>query len=116
MSLSKQELDDFHAEVRAWLDQNAPGDPGFLLPQSFMEVGTDEQFYFLRDWQLKVYQAGYLGMAWPKEYGGGGKPQELQDIVTREMMRQKTPFMTNTIGLNWAGPLILNMGSEAQKR
>ncbi len=116
MSQSKQELDEFRAEVRAWFENNKPADPGFLLPQSFMEVGTDEQFYFLRDWQRKVYEAGYLGMAWPKEYGGGGKPQAMQDIVTREMVRQKVPFMTNTIGLNWAGPLILNMGSEEQKK
>lgn len=116
MSLSKQELDEFRTEVRAWFEENKPADPGFLLPQSFMEVGTDEQFHFLRDWQRKVYEAGYLGMAWPREYGGGGKPQAMQDIVTREMVRQKVPFMTNTIGLNWAGPLILNMGSEEQKK
>lgn len=116
MSLSPRELEDFRTEVRAWFQENKPADPGFLLPQSFMEVGTDEQFYFLRDWQRKVYEAGYLGMAWPKEYGGGGKPQVMQDIVTREMVRQKVPFMTNTIGLNWAGPLILNMGTDEQKK
>lgn len=116
MPLDKQDLDEFRREVRAWFEQNKPPDPGFLLPQSFMEVGTDEQFHFLRDWQQKVYEAGYLGMAWPKEYGGGGRPQQLQDIVTREMVRQKVPFMTNTIGLNWAGPLILNLGSEEQKK
>jgi alkylation response protein AidB-like acyl-CoA dehydrogenase len=116
MNLDQQELDEFRSEVRAWLEKNKPADPGFLLPQSFMEVGSDEQFHFLRDWQRKVYDAGYLGMAWPKEYGGGGKPQQLQDIVTREMVRQKVPFMTNTIGLNWAGPLILNMGTEEQKK
>jgi alkylation response protein AidB-like acyl-CoA dehydrogenase len=116
MNLDQKELDEFRAEVRAWFEENRPADPGFLLPQSFMEVGSDEQFTFLRDWQRKVYEAGYLGMAWPKEYGGGGKPQILQDIATREMVRQKVPFMTNTIGLNWAGPLILNMGTEEQKK
>ncbi len=116
MSLDPKEQQAFRDEVRAWLDENRPADPGFLLPQSFMEVGTDEQFHFLRDWQRKVYEAGYLGMAWPKAYGGGGQPQALQDIVTREMMRAKVPFMVNTIGLNWAGPLILNMGSEEQKK
>jgi len=113
---SPAELDDFRREVADWFTKNKPKDPGFLLPQSFMEVGTDEQFYFLRDWQKKIYEAGYLGMAWPKEYGGGGKPQAMQDIVTREMVKQKLPFMTNTIGLNWAGPLILNMGTEEQKK
>jgi alkylation response protein AidB-like acyl-CoA dehydrogenase len=116
MNLDQKELDEFRAEVRAWFEENRPADPGFLLPQSFMEVGSDEQFTFLRDWQRKVYEAGYLGLAWPREYGGGGKPQILQDIATREMVRQKVPFMTNTIGLNWAGPLILHMGTEEQKK
>ena len=79
-------------------------EPDFLLPETFMEVGTDQQFEFLRDWQRKVYEAGYLGMAWPKEYGGGGQPQVMQDIVNAEMARLKVPFVPNTIGLNWAGP------------
>ena len=67
------ELDEFRADVRAWLADNKPADPGFLLPETFMEVGTDQQFEFLRDWQRTVYEAGYLGLAWPSEYGGGGQ-------------------------------------------
>ena len=116
MDVTKKELDDFRMHVRDWFKLNTPKDPGFTLPQSFMEVGTDQQFEFLRDWQRKVYDAGYLGMAWPAEYGGGGKPQELQDIVTEEMALARTPLIMNTIGLNWAGPLILAKGSEAQKQ
>ena len=116
MSVTQNELDEFQAAVEAWFEENNPGDPGFLLPQSFMEVGTDQQFEFLRDWQRKVYEAGYLGMAWPKEFGGGGVDQVFQDIATAAMMHQNVPFMTNTIGLNWAGPLILDMGSESQKQ
>ncbi|MBR9862240.1 MAG: acyl-CoA dehydrogenase [Rhodobacteraceae bacterium] len=116
MELTEQDRNDFRAEVRLWFKENTPEDPGFVLPQTFMEVGTDQQFEFLRNWQRKVYEAGYLGMAWPVEYGGGGKPQVLQDIVTEEMIRAKTPLIMNTIGLNWAGPLILAKGSEAQKK
>ena len=67
MSISPQEKAEFQAEVSAWFTENRPADPGYLLPQSFMEVGTDQQFDFLRTWQRKVYDAGYLGMAWPKE-------------------------------------------------
>jgi alkylation response protein AidB-like acyl-CoA dehydrogenase len=110
------ELDEFRREVAAWLKQNRPPEPNFLLPESFMEVGSDEQFEYLRNWQRKVYEAGYLGMAWPREYGGGGKPQAYQDIVNAEMARQKVPFVPNTIGLNWAGPLILAVGSEEAKK
>ena len=116
MSVTQNELEDFQAEAEAWFKENDPRDPGFLLPQSFMEVGTDQQFEFLRNWQRKVYEAGYLGMAWPKEFGGGGVDQAFQDIATAVMMHQNVPFMTNTIGLNWAGPLILDMGSESQKQ
>ena len=116
MSVTQNELEDFQAEAEAWFKENDPRDPGFLLPQSFMEVGTDQQFEFLRDWQRKVYEAGYLGLTWPKEFGGGGVDQAFQDIATAVMMHQNVPFMTNTIGLNWAGPLILDMGSESQKQ
>ena len=98
------------------MTENKPKQPEFLLPETFMEVGNDSQFEFLREWQNTVYEAGYLGMAWPEEYGGRGQPQAFQDIVTREMARQRVPFMTNTIGLNWAGPLILHMGTEEQKQ
>lgn len=110
------DLDEFRQEVADWLRANRPPQPDFLLPESFMEVGTDQQFNYLRAWQRKVYEAGYLGMAWPKAYGGGGRPQAYQDIVNAEMARQKVPFVPNTIGLNWAGPLILAIGSEAQKQ
>jgi len=111
-----RELQDFRREVRDWLAANIPSDPGFKLPQTFMEVESEQQMDFLRNWQRKVYEAGYLGMAWPEEYGGHGRPQALQDIVTEEMARARAPFMVNVIGLAWAGPTILHMGTEEQKR
>ena len=110
------EHDEFRREVEAWFRENRPAEPKFLLPESFMEVGSDEQFEFLRAWQRKIYEAGYLGMAWPRAYGGGGEPQVYQDIVNAEMARQKVPFVPNTIGLNWAGPLILAIGTEEMKK
>jgi alkylation response protein AidB-like acyl-CoA dehydrogenase len=110
------DLTAFRTEVAAWFRANRPPEPDFLLPESFMEVGTDQQFDYLRAWQRKIYEAGLLGMAWPTQYGGGGKPQAWQDIVNAEMARQKTPFVPNTIGLNWAGPLILAIGTEAEKQ
>ena len=116
MAIQQAELAEFEQQADHWFAENKPTSPGFLLPETFMEVGTDQQFEFLRDWQNKVYEAGYLGLAWPKEYGGGGMPQKFQDIATKAMAKHRVPFMTNTIGLNWAGPLILNMGTEAAKQ
>jgi alkylation response protein AidB-like acyl-CoA dehydrogenase len=116
MSPGPKELAEFKKDVAGWLKANKPADPGFLLPESFMEVGTDRQFEFLRDWQRKVYEAGYLGMAWPEAFGGRGMPQAFQDVATQEMARQRVPFVLNTIGLNWAGPLILQMGTQGDKQ
>ena len=115
MTVARQELDAFREEVASWLRENHPGDPGFLLPQSFMEVSTDRQLDFLRDWQHKVWSAGYLGMAWPREYGGGGVDPVFQSIADQEMRRAGVPICFNVIGLGWAGPLINDIGSEAEK-
>ena len=92
MALDAKDLEAFDAEVNAWMRENKPADPGFLLPETFMEVGTDDQFHFLRDWQQKVYEAGYLGMAWPKEYGGGGREQALRPGFQSDGAKQGAVF------------------------
>ena len=59
------DLKEFEKDALGWFGENTPGPQDFMLPLTFMEVGTDQQFEFLRDWQRKVYEAGYLGAAWP---------------------------------------------------
>ncbi len=115
MSVTEQEQREFRAQVSAWMTDNKPADPGFALPQSFMEVGTEQQLEFLREWQHKVWSAGYLGMAWPKEYGGGGVDSIFQVIADTEMRRHQVPVSFNIVGLGWAGPLIIDIGSEREK-
>ena len=112
---TQTELDEFRADVQAWLADNKPVDPGFLLPETFMEVGTDQQFEFLRDWQRTVYEAGYLGMACPSSTGWRSSPG-LSGYCESGNAKARAPFVPNTIGLNWAGPLILDMGSEEDKQ
>ncbi|OUR89985.1 hypothetical protein A9Q81_20385 [Gammaproteobacteria bacterium 42_54_T18] len=72
MNTDTETLVAFRQEVVSWLADNIPEGPGFLLPLTFMEVGTEEQLEFLIAWQRSVYNAGYLGMTWPEEYGGRG--------------------------------------------
>lgn len=110
------ELKEFARDADAWFAENVPLQPDFMLPLTFMEVGTDEQFEFLRDWQRKVYEAGYLGAAWPKEYGGHGLTDQHQALATKAMRKHNGPIMLNAIGLGWAGPLLLDMGTEAHKK
>jgi alkylation response protein AidB-like acyl-CoA dehydrogenase len=110
-----KDLETYAEEANAWFQKHVNPDPGFMLPLTFMEVGTDQQFHFLQDWQNKVWAAGYLGAAWPTAYGGRGLPQPFQDAATRAMRRHNGPIMLNAIGLNWTGPLLLEMGTEAHK-
>jgi alkylation response protein AidB-like acyl-CoA dehydrogenase len=114
--LEPKEIADFRKDVRSWMEANKPADPGFKLPQSFLEVESDRQFDFLRDWQRKVFEAGYLGLDWPAEYGGKGDVLKRQRIVSQELSRVRAPFLLNVIGLQWAGPTILVYGTEAQKK
>ncbi len=113
---SAQELADFEQQCDAWFAENTVRDPGFMLPLTFMEVSTDQQFDFLRDWQRKVYEAGYFGMSWPTEYGGYGMHPEYQRIATRVMKTHDAPIMLNAIANGWTGPLLLDIGREEDKR
>jgi len=112
---SKAELEDYRQDVAAWLQANRPPEPDFMLPLTFMEVGTEAQFDYLRDWQRKCYEAGYVGAGWPTEYGGGGMHQAFQDAASKEMAAQNVPIMLNAIGLNWAGPLLLDIGCHTDR-
>ncbi len=111
-----EELLAFRQEVEAWMAANKPAPPGFKLPQTFLEVESDRQFDFLRDWQRRVYDAGYVGFDVPEEYGGRGVAPAKHRLVMQALTRAGAPFLVNVIGLHWAGPTILTYGTEAQKK
>ena len=109
-------VEDFAAKADAWFADHTPRDVPFMMPLTFMEVGTDEQFDFLQDWQKRVHAEGFLGAHWPSDYGGGGLTQAHQDAATKAMRKYNAPIMLNAIGIGWAGPLILDTGTEEDKR
>jgi alkylation response protein AidB-like acyl-CoA dehydrogenase len=106
---------EFREYCRRWLAEHRPAAPSFRLPQSPVEVMTDEQRRYLCDWQKRSYEAGLIGCDYPKEYGGGGH-RGFQQIATQELGRAGVPYMINIIGLSMAAPTILNHGTEEQKR
>ena len=53
-----KDLAEYAADADAWFLANVNSDPGFMLPLTFMEVGTDRQFDFLREWQARVLPPG----------------------------------------------------------
>src|SRR6266446_4720150 len=67
-------------------------------------------------WQRKLYEAGFVGMGWPREYGGqDARPME-QAIVAEEMARGNVPGAINSLGLGIVGPTLIAHGTEAQKQ
>src|SRR2546425_2600183 len=60
----------FRAEARAWLAENVPADlKGRAFAASRADRGEVDR---LREWQRVLHKAGYVGIDWPAEYGGGG--------------------------------------------
>ena len=101
----------FRDELRAWLQANVPADWETHRLRDSME----ERFRYLRQWQRRVYEAGWAGVAWPKEYGGRGATLLEQVIFTQEMARAGAPPLANVLGLSLIGPTIITYGTPAQK-
>jgi alkylation response protein AidB-like acyl-CoA dehydrogenase len=96
----------FRDELRSWLAENQPGDD---------PPGDDEAFEHRRAWQRKLYDAGYAGFAWPKEYGGRGATLVEQALFGEEMARARAPAPVNVLGLVMGGPVVMNHGTDEQK-
>jgi 3-oxocholest-4-en-26-oyl-CoA dehydrogenase alpha subunit len=96
----RKELREYFAqlltpEVRAELGEPGEGSPRFR--DVVRQIGTD----------------GWLGIGWPQEYGGQGRPATDQFIFFDEVQRAGAPFPFVT--LNTVGPTIMRFGSEEQK-
>ena len=99
----------FRAELRAWIADNLP-------EEHRGGRGGERRFEdFGREWSRKLFDAGYSGLTWPKEYGGGGAPYSHQAIFLEEMARAEAPGHIGVIGLGMAGPTIMVHGTDAQK-
>jgi alkylation response protein AidB-like acyl-CoA dehydrogenase len=106
LTLSPSE-EAFRDELRAWLIGNHPGrEPD----------GDLAGFDFRREWQRKLHDAGWAGVAWPKEYGGRGATLVEQAIYNEEMVRARAPSPANVLGLAMGGPTVVAHGTEEQKR
>ncbi len=103
----------FRGEVRAWLAAHRPARPE-RVPHD--DASLAEEFTVLRDWQRQLFDAGYVGLLWPREYGGRGAPPVQQAILNEELARARAPQLINRVGINNTGPTLILHGTEAQKR
>jgi len=104
----------FRAELRTWLRAN------LARPwiQELRDPAHDENtlFEIRRRWQRKLNDAGYLGMDWPKEWGGRGATAVEKAIFTEETFRADTPPIPNVLGISLLGPALIHHASEEQRR
>jgi alkylation response protein AidB-like acyl-CoA dehydrogenase len=63
--------------------------------------------------QKKLSDKGWLAMAWPKEYGGGGASHMRQLVYNEEMAYNQAPSMN--MGIAWVGPSLMLYGTDEQK-
>jgi len=100
---------DFRNRARAWLEQNAPRRGGEQEPGR-ADIATQKAF------QARLYDAGFAGITWPKEYGGQGLTNAEQIAFGQAARDFALPVGAFVIGLGMPGPTILELGSEEQKK
>src|SRR2546429_5665336 len=103
----------FLQELRAWLANNKPA-RAERVPHA--DASLAAEVAFLRAWQRSLHAAGYVGLLWPREYGGRGARPTAQAILNEELARARAPQLLNRVGINNTGPTLIAHGTEAQKR
>jgi alkylation response protein AidB-like acyl-CoA dehydrogenase len=89
---------------------------GAALDASALPHALDERIEALRTWQARCYEAGYVGRAWPREFGGGGAPAAEQIVIDQELAAAGAPEFVNVVGLDVLGPSLLTFGDDEQRR
>ena len=106
LTLSEDEL-AFRDEAREWLVANVETTPGF--------ASFDEEFEWGRRWQARLAADRWVGIHWPRQYGGRDATPVEVAIFNVEYARSRAPQPVNRTGVNLTGPTLLAHGTDAQK-
>lgn len=102
------ELDDLRRQVRDFLEAERGA--------GHYEPCTNSWIVFDRDFSRRCGERGWIGMTWPKQYGGGERSVLEQYVVTEELLAGGAPVSAHWMADRQIGPQILKFGSEAVKR
>jgi len=94
--------------VRAFLA--AEGGDGRYVPHRCSWSTFDAQF------SQRAGQAGFIGVTWPREYGGQALPSLVRFVITEEMLAAGAPCGAHWVADRQSGPQILRHGSERARR
>ncbi len=109
----------WRAEVVAFLDAHASlrrgPDDWSASPVHDDPVAEREYFERCRAWQRTLFDGGFAGITWPREYGGRGGAPWQQSVFREEEQRYDVTsgFLASTIAL--AGAALLTFGTDEQK-
>jgi alkylation response protein AidB-like acyl-CoA dehydrogenase len=105
------EEEKFRDELRSWLETAVKE----LPPEPALDDWPARRV-FDGNWQKMLYDAGYAGLEWPREYGGRGASAAEQLIYLEEMGRAGGPDVgINFVGLLHAGPTLVAEATPEQK-
>ena len=105
---------EFAERARAWLADNLPRVDPANPPDA--DRGEEGPWLRARELQKKLYEAGFAGICFPREYGGMGHPIEYQKAFDTESRDYEMPIILNTPSFTICAATILDTGSEEQKR
>jgi alkylation response protein AidB-like acyl-CoA dehydrogenase len=112
------EEEAFRDELKQWLAVHMKELPEWYRQRDIPGPEIDSQEYhdFSVWWHRKLYDAGFVGITWPREYDGRGGTIMEQVIFYEEIARHRAPGLSNGHGIGWCGPAFLAHGTEEQKK
>ena len=110
------EQEAFRKEIRRWLVDHLPPELCIDDPADERVAPNREIFEKRRVWQAKLYAAGLVGIAWPKEIGGRGASVIEQVIYNEEYGRARAPLLPGYSGVGMCGPTIAQWGTDPQRQ
>jgi alkylation response protein AidB-like acyl-CoA dehydrogenase len=111
IDLSAAEI-EFRREFRAWLERNLPEGWEPSYGRSLSHAESWEQ---RRAFERRMGSDGWLGVAWPEEYGGRGATLMEQVIYQEELTRSGAPGLAGHVGLQMVGPILMEVGTDEQR-
>jgi alkylation response protein AidB-like acyl-CoA dehydrogenase len=102
------------AEFRAWLERNRPD--AQLWRRLQHQGPTPERIAFLKAWQRRLYDGGWVAVHFPSAYGG--RDASLLDhlVIHEELVRVEAPPLINGPSISIFGPTLLVFGSHQLKQ
>ncbi len=101
------EAESLRAEVRDFLTEQFSGAAPVKRAKSW--GGFDREF------SRRVGARGWIGMTWPKQYGGHERSFLERYVVLEEMLAAGAPVSAHWVADRQSGPLLLRFGTEAQR-